>query len=84
MQDNYWSRLDEHWNEINCLECCGRTNQGMGAVSAQKQQAYNALYKVGRREYSLVPPHLHTNSRRGSIKINQQFLQIEISLQRMA
>ena len=58
MQDNYWSRLDEHWNEINCLECCGRTNQGMGTVSAQKQQACNAFYKVGRREYSLVPPPL--------------------------
>jgi len=56
MQDHYWSGLDEHWNEINCLECCGRTNQGMGAVnfiSAQRQ--YNALYKGERREYSLDP-----------------------------
>ena len=33
MQDHYWSGLDEHWNEINYLECRGRTNQGMGAVN---------------------------------------------------
>ena len=25
--------LNEHWKQINCLECSGRMNQGMGAVN---------------------------------------------------
>ena len=57
MQDHYWSGLDEHWKEINCLECRGRTNQGMGAVNfISDQRQHNALYKGDRREYSLDSP----------------------------
>ena len=71
LQDHYWIGLDEHWNEINCLECHGRMNQGIGAVnfiSAQRQ--YYALYKGERREYS--PPQTHPFPHKFSKGINKK------------